>query len=422
MSDAKKIKIISINCGSSSIKFSVFEYRGGRRGYENIEKQRGLLELNRVLSCKIEEIGTEFGYFYVSGKNKSESKDLNFKDHGQALYYIVKKTGLFENGGIDINIAAHRFVHGGKYYRKPLAVSGGDIKKLSELNALAPLHNPLNLKGLEIIKEILPEALQVCVFDTAFHGSIPLYAKLYPIPIDYYFKYDIGKYGFHGISYSFISNIFKIAGKKFKRLIVCHLGNGASICAIKNGISIDTSMGYTPLEGLMMGTRSGNIDPALPFILKEKLDAAEGEVYDILNKKSGLLGISKKTYDFKELIKRKDKYSKLALKMYIYRIIKFIGQYAASLNGLDALVFTGGIGENSDVLRKEVCAGLSYLGVKIDEKKNESAAKYFQAYNPFGRIKVAGSIKQVGTGAVPVFAVHTDEEIQIAYEALNFVA
>ena len=413
------LKLISINSGSSSVKFSVF-------GFSGIKKNVILSNIDRVLLCKIEEIGTEYGYFYLKDKNKIESKKQNFINHEKALHYILQKTNLLKddkNGKIDIVV--HRYVHGGKYYLQPLIVSDGDIKKLAKLNDIAPLHNPSNLKGLEVMKSLLPGAKQICIFDTAFHGGIPLHAKLYPLPIEYAEKFNIEKYGFHGISYSFVAGLLKIYDKKIKKAVICHLGNGASICALKNGKSIDTSMGYTPLEGLMMGTRCGNIDPEVPFILKKKLNLTDDAIKEILNKKSGLLGISKKTYDFKELIKQKDKYSKLALKMYAYRIVKFIGQYAAALNGIDALVFTGGIGENSDRLRKEVCVGLAYLGVKIDDGKNTAAAKYFQTHDPFGRLDVENSVIPISgdaalsASAVKVFAVHTDEELQMAFESIN---
>ena len=428
------LKIISINCGSSSVKFSVFYFLefsgGGKTG-------ASLSDIDRVLSCKIEEIGTEYGSFYLKDKDKTESEKRNFADHETALRYILQKTGLLKNnknsktgGGTEVDIVVHRYVHGGKNYIKPLTAGERDLKKLAELNALAPLHNPSNLKGLEIMKSLIPNARQICIFDTAFHRTIPLYAALYPLPIECYEKFNIEKYGFHGISYSFIVNLLKIYENKadendIKKLIICHLGNGASVCAVKNGKSIDTSMGYTPLEGLMMGTRCGNIDPEIPFILKKKLNLTDDAVNDILNKKSGLLGISKKTYDFKELIKQKDKYSKLALKMYAYRIVKFIGQYAAALNGIDALVFTGGIGENSSRLRKEVCANLVYLGIKIDNEKNAAAAKYFQTHDPFGRLDVENSVIPISgdaalsASAVKVFAVHTDEELQMAFESIN---
>lgn len=422
-------RLISINCGSSSIKFSILEFSGVKDAayLKKCQIKQKLLDLKRTLTCKIEEIGTEYGSFYVEGENKRESASINFDNHETAINYILDKNNLLQNdknnnNRISIDIVAHRYVHGGKDFKKPLIISDKHIKKLKTLNRLAPLHNPSNLKGVEIMRHVFPKSKHVCIFDTAFHRTIPLHARLYPLPIYFYDKYDIQKFGFHGISYAFINNILSLDGKNFKKLIICHIGNGASICAIKAGKSIDTSMGYTPLEGLMMGTRCGSIDPEIPFILKEKLKATDDAILDILNRKSGLLGISKRTYDFKELAERDDKYSKLALKMFSYRIIKFIGQYAASLDGIDALVFTGGIGENSGTLRKEVCKNLSYAGIKINNKKNMEAAEYFQKFNPYGKLNVRNSIKSIESGKIPVFAIHTDEELQMAFEAALTVA
>ncbi|MGC8554451.1 MAG: acetate/propionate family kinase [Candidatus Acidulodesulfobacterium sp.] len=439
----ENLKIISVNSGSSSIKFSVFNLSEDS-AYSN--SKNGISPLNnidRVLSCRIEEIGTEYGSFYLKEKNKTENEKRNFSDHETALKFILQKIGFIDGSNEDIRkeaaesfdtddniLVAHRYVHGGKDYVKPLIAGGEDVKKLAGLNEIAPLHNPSNLKGLEVMKSLIPYAPQICIFDTAFHAGVPDYAAFYPIPIEYYEKFGIKKYGFHGISYAFIVNLFNIYNKykygdksAIKKTVICHLGNGASVCAVDNGKSVDTSMGYTPLEGLMMGTRCGNIDPEVPFILKKKLNSTDDDVNKILNKKSGLLGISKKTYDFKELTEFDDEYSKLALKMYAYRIVKFIGQYAAVLNGIDALVFTGGIGENSDMLRKKVCENLTYLGLKLDGEKNEAAAKYFQSHNPFGRINIDESVKPISDEAssVKVFAVHTDEELQMAYESLNLL-
>ncbi len=434
----ENLKIISINSGSSSIKFSLFNFSD-----YSADSKNGVSPLNnidRVLSCRIEEIGTEYGSFYLKDKNKTENEKRNFSDHETALKFILQKTAFIndltgesekkEPSASDNVLVAHRYVHGGKDYVKPLIAGGEDVKKLAELNDIAPLHNPSNLKGLEVMKLLLPDARQVCIFDTAFHAGVPDYAAIYPIPIEYYENMGIKKYGFHGISYAFIVNLFNIYNKykygdknAIKKMVICHLGNGASVCAVNNGKSVDTSMGYTPLEGLMMGTRCGNIDPEVPFILKKKLNSTDDDLNKILNKKSGLLGISKKTYDFKELTEFDDEYSKLALKMYTYRIIKFIGQYAAVLNGIDALVFTGGIGENSGLLRKEVCANLTYLGLKLNGEKNAVAARYFQSHNPFGTVNIDDSVKPINdeSSSVKVFAVHTDEELQMAFESINLL-
>ena len=433
-----RLKIISVNCGSSSVKFSVFDFKEFSGVSKTSKKSLSLFDnIERVLTCKIEEIGTEYGYFYFKDKNKTESEKRNFADHETALKFILRKIGLFNNSaegseyeGSGI-IVVHRYVHGGKDYIKPIIAGGEDIKKLAGLNGLAPLHNPSNLKGLEVMSSLLPDARQICIFDTAFHSGIPDYAAIYPIPVEYYEELGIKKYGFHGISYAFIVNLLNIytgkdkfhKDKTLEKIVICHLGNGASVCAVSKGKSIDTSMGYTPLEGLMMGTRCGNIDPEVPFILKKKLNLDDKGVNKILNKKSGLLGISKKTYDFKELTEFNDEYSKLALNMYAYRIVKFIGQYAAVLNGLDALVFTGGIGENSAFLRKEVCKNLAYLGIEIDGRKNSLAAKYFSSHNSFGRLDVSNSVIFISseTSSASVFAVHTDEELQMAFESVNFL-
>ena len=439
----ENLKIISVNSGSSSIKFSVFNLSEDSASLNSKNGISPLNNIDRVLSCRIEEIGTEYGSFYLKDKNKTENEKRNFSDHETALKFILRKIGFIDGSNEDIKkdaaassdngnniLVAHRYVHGGKYYIKPLIAGGEDVKKLAVLNDIAPLHNPSNLKGLEVMKSLLPDAPQICIFDTAFHAGVPDYAALYPIPIEYYEKLGIKKYGFHGISYAFIVNLFNIYNKyeyghknAIKKAVICHLGNGASVCAVDNGKSVDTSMGYTPLEGLMMGTRCGNIDPEVPFILKKKLNLTDDDVNKILNKKSGLLGISKKTYDFTELTEFSDESSKLALKMFVYRIVKFIGQYAAVLNGIDALVFTGGIGENSDLLRKEVCDSLTYLGLKLDGEKNAAAAKYFQSHNPFGRININDSVKPISddVSSVKVFAVHTDEELQMAYESINLL-
>lgn len=473
------LKIISLNCGSSSVKLSIFDFAGnGGKTAGELSPQGGfpqnddisrnvpsagfpdsaIFNIERTGSCKIEEIGTQYGSYNLIDKSPeglltAKKGGRNFSSHEEALNFIIKESEILK--GRPADIVAHRFVHGGAKYINPLAVSKKDLHELSMLNRLAPLHNPSNLKGLEIMGDIIPGAMQVCVFDTAFHSTIPVYARLYPIPLEFYDEYGIRKYGFHGISYAFINKLIGISsarndvGKNIKSIggdglagkvdaapkkqrsrdIICHLGNGASVCAIKNGKSVDTSMGYTPLDGLMMGTRSGSIDPEIPFILKEKLGATDSQVRDILNKKSGLLGVSGKTYDFKELLEMKDLRSKLAVKMYSYRISKFICEYAASMNGLDRLVFTGGVGENSDKLRAAVCRNLSFIGIKLDNALNYDAAVHFRSYNPFGRLDIKKSVKiisqdnkaakGISSKKPDVIAAHTDEELQMAFESIR---
>ncbi len=496
------MNILSINSGSSSVKFAYFKYikktskiidhknikiascinktkidgNYNKKGKlsENIPAhQTRLLSLNRLYDGEIEEIGTSlssYNYEYINGK---ENGKINFKNHHSAISFIINELvhkNLNNNLNKDekIDIVVHRFVHGGNVFIKPLIISNKnlknkkynnnnnkhikyksfnshsannnknndteiittdneiylnfpDIKKLSQLNELAPLHNPSNLLGLQTAIKLIPEAAEVCIFDTSFHSTIPDYASIYPLPIEYYKKYGIKKYGFHGISYAFISNVLKLSGYNFKKMILCHLGNGASIAAVKNGKSIDTSMGYTPLEGLMMGTRSGDIDPSLSFILKNKLKLSEEEIYSIYNKKSGLLGISQKTYDVKELLNNLDYNSKLAIKMFCYRIIKYIGAYSAALNGIDALIFSGGIGENSSFIRQEVCNNLSYLGIKLNKSKNSDAVKIFNNSSKLKTLNLENSIIKINSGKTTVMAVKTDEELMMAENALKIL-
>ncbi|MHB1692511.1 MAG: acetate/propionate family kinase [bacterium] len=497
------MNILSINSGSSSVKFAYFKYIKqtseiiDRKNIKNTScinktktdnnyskkehlsknipaRKTRLLSLNRLYDGEIEEIGTSFSSYNYEYANGKENGKINFKDHHSAISFIINEL-VHKNLNKDekdekVDIVVHRFVHGGNVFIEPLIVSNKnlknkkynynnkhikykssnshnensygvndnndaktvktdneiylnfpDIKKLSQLNELAPLHNPSNLLGLKTAIKLIPGAAEVCIFDTSFHSTIPDYASIYPLPIEYYKKYGIKKYGFHGISYAFISNILKLSGYNFKKMVLCHLGNGASIAAVKNGKSIDTSMGYTPLEGLMMGTRTGDIDPSLSFILKNKLKLSEDELYSIYNKKSGLLGISQKTYDVKELLNNLDYNSKLAIKMFCYRIIKYIGAYSAALNGIDALIFSGGIGENSSFIRQEVCNNLSYLGIKLNKSKNSGAVKIFNNSSKLKTLNLENSIIKINSGKTAVMAVKTDEELMMAENALKIL-
>ncbi len=532
------MNILSINSGSSSVKFAYFNYiektsqiiinnHKTNKNIDNINfinkiktsckdnKKESLfgndatdditselpilLSLNRLYDGEIEEIGTSFSSYYYENADGKKSGKTNFANHHDALFFIINKL-IYKNININnkdekIDIVVHRFVHGGNVFIKPLiikpivilnkneqlkniknSVSNSksaqsitlpsqrntqraeitkakntddnnnndnnnnnnndnnkydydtglyinfpDLKKLAGLNELAPLHNPSNLLGLKTAIKLIPEASEICIFDTSFHSAIPDYASIYPLPIEYYEQHNIKKYGFHGISYAFISNILKLSGYKFKKMILCHLGNGASIAAVKNGKSIDTSMGYTPLEGLMMGTRTGDVDPSLSFILKNKLKLSEEELYNIYNKKSGLLGISQKTYDVKELLKNSDYNSKLAIKMFCYRIIKYIGAYSAALNGIDALIFSGGIGENSSFIRQEICKNLSFLGIKLNKSKNNGVTKIFGSESKLQSLIIANSIIKISSGKCAVLAVKTDEELMMAENALKIL-
>ncbi len=410
------MNILSLNSGSSSVKFAVFEH------LDTDKKDPALINifnLKKIYDGKIEEIGSPYSFLYYEWQNGKRSDRAVIKDHFSAISIVIKELAISNIS--NINIIAHRFVHGGNIYKKPLIVKKSDINKLLKLNDLAPLHNPSNILGLKIAMKLIPAATQICFFDTAFHATLPKHAYIYPLPMKYFENLGIRRFGFHGISYNYINKIMNMAGFRFKKTIICHLGNGSSICAVKNGKSVDTSMGYTPLEGLMMGTRTGDIDPSLAFILRAKLKIPEGELYDIFNKKSGLIGISKKTYDLKELLNNKDKYSKLAVKMFCYRIIKYIGAYSACLNGLDALVFSGGIGENSYVIRDYVCKNLSYLGIKLDRIKNIEASNAIMNACSLGKLELKNSIFTINAGKPSVIVVKTDEELIMASEAMREV-
>lgn len=326
------MKIAVINSGSSSIKFKLFD----------------MTKSVVMVDMLIENIGK------------------TIKNHHDGLMLVVNK---LKEKGIDFNsldAIGHRVVHGGEEFSKPTIIDENVISKIKELIPLAPLHNPANLDGILVSKKLAKDVLQVAVFDTAFHSSIPTEAFLYPIPYSMYEKHQIRRYGFHGTSHYYVSKeCAKILSKDIKNLniITLHLGNGASACAIKNGQSIDTSMGFTPLEGLMMGTRSGDIDSAILLYMQRELSMSVDEVDNILNKKSGLLGICQNN-DVREIIESNDEKSKLALDMMILRIKKYIGSYIAILDEVDAIVFTGGIGENSKYIRDRVLDSKSFSNIK----------------------------------------------------------
>ncbi|MEA3512474.1 MAG: acetate kinase [Campylobacterota bacterium] len=317
--------ILVINSGSSSIKYKLFMKSNLKEIYSGIKEE--------------------------------------ITSHDEAIYYILKK--LKSNNIIkskeDIDIVGHRVVHGGDYFKEAVKIDNIVMDKISELSSLAPLHNPANLSGIKAVYEVFGDDIkQVAVFDTAFHQTIPSYASIYPLPYEYYEKYGVKKYGFHGTSHHYVAKqAAKQLGKKLEdtNLITMHLGNGASVCAIKNGKSIDTSMGFTPLEGLMMGTRCGNIDSSLVVYLEEKLNCTNDEMTTILNKQSGFKGLCGSS-DLREVIslaKKDDKKAKLAIDIFIYRIKEYIGSYLMILEDIDAIVFTGGIGENSSLVRDEIC-------------------------------------------------------------------
>ena len=398
------MKILVINCGSSSIKYQFYS-----------------LSESRILAKGIvEKIGMK-GSFLKHEKESGEKVlfEGEILDHKIGIEYILGVLSSEKHGCIssldEINAVGHRVVHGGEEFSESVLITDEVVQTLEKFIELAPLHNPPNLKGIYAIKALIPEIPQVAVFDTAFHHTMPQHAFMYAIPYALYKKYGIRRYGFHGTSHRYVSNrACEILGvdPKTVKVITCHLGNGASACAIKYGESVDTSMGFTPLEGLIMGTRSGDIDMgAVSYIMdKEKIGTKSASV--LFNKHSGLLGITGISSDLREIragaYEKGDERCLLALKMFNYRIKKYIGSYAAAMGGVDVLVFTGGIGENSGVTRAGICDNLEFMGIQIDEQINESCMGVEQV------------ISQKDS-KVKVMVVPTNEELMIAIDTQKIV-
>jgi acetate kinase len=391
------MKILVINCGSSSIKFKFFE-----------------MPEEKVVSYGIvEKIGEEISIFKYSGKVNIENK-LKVKNHQEGLKLIAST--LLENEIKDIEEIkgiGHRVVHGGEGFVSSVRIDDEVIKKIEEHLYLAPLHNPHNLAGIKGCVEIFPKSIQVASFDTAFHTTMPELSFLYAIPYEFYQKYKIRRYGFHGTSHRYVARrTAEIMGKgKYEiNVITCHLGNGCSITAVKNGKSYDTSMGLTPLEGLIMGTRSGDIDPGVILYLIEGLNLKPSEVSDILNKKSGLLGISGVSNDFRNLLPlyNKDERVTLSIDMFCYRLKKYIGSYMAVLGNVDAITFTGGIGENVPLVREKSLSNMEMFGIKIDIEKNK---------------EITGKEGEISSedSKVKVFVIPTNEELRIAFDTYQIV-
>ncbi len=398
------MKILVLNCGSSSIKYKLFD-----------------MESKAVLtSGGIERIGIDGSFLKFTlpnGEKKILEKDI--PEHTVGVEFILETLTNSEYGAIksldEIKAVGHRMVHGGEKFSKSVLLNEEVLKEFAACNDLAPLHNPANLKGVNAITAILPNVPQVGVFDTAFHQTMPDYAYLYAIPYELYKKYGIRRYGFHGTSHRYVSQRvceFLNIPVEGSKIITCHIGNGASISAVKDGKCIDTSMGLTPLEGLMMGTRSGDIDAGAVTFLMEKEGLTPSEVSDLLNKKSGVLGIFGKSSDMRELESAvsvgKDKMAILADKMYNYRIKKYVGSYAAAMGGVDVILFTGGVGENQSTCRSGVCEGLEYMGVQIDLEKNS-------------KIRSKEAIISTPESKVKVVVIPTDEELMIASDTMNIL-
>ncbi|MCR5734146.1 MAG: acetate kinase [Lachnospiraceae bacterium] len=396
------MKVLIINCGSSSLKYQLIDS-----------------ESEKVLAKGLcERIGIDGSMIshQSAGKDKI-TKEIDMPDHVVAVQLVLDSLTDKENGVLEsleeIDAVGHRIVHGGEKFSEATLIDDDVIKAIEECNDLAPLHNPANLTGIRSIRQIMPDVPMVAVFDTAFHQTMPKKAYLYGIPYEYYEKYKVRRYGFHGTSHSYVSKrTAEILGKDYEsmKIIVCHLGNGASISAVKNGKCIDTSMGLTPLEGLIMGTRSGDLDPAILNFLCQKEDMSIEEMLNVLNKKSGVLGLSGISSDFRDLGSEAGKGNERAittLEAYYYRVAKYIGAYTAALNGVDAIAFTAGVGENNADGRAAVCEYLTYLGIGIDAEKNS--------------IRGEETIISTPSSAVKVLVVPTNEELAIARETAALV-
>lgn len=393
------MKILVLNCGSSSIKYKLFDMTT-----KEVLAQGGIEKIGLV--------GSFLKLTLPNGEKKILEKDI--PEHTAGIEFILNTLLSPEYGAIksldEINAVGHRMVHGGERFSESVLLNKEVLDAFIACNDLAPLHNPANLKGVNAVSAILPNVPQVGVFDTAFHQTMPDYAYMYAIPYELYEKYGVRRYGFHGTSHRYVSQrVCEFLGvdPKGKKIITCHIGNGGSISAIKDGKCIDTSMGLTPLEGLVMGTRSGDIDAgAVTFIMEKEGLNATG-ISNLLNKKSGVLGVSGVSSDMRELeaaVAAGNPKAILAEKMYFYRIKKYIGAYAAALGGVDIILFTGGVGENQANCRSEVCEGLEFMGVKIDLEKN--------------KVRGEEAIISADDSKVTVAVIPTDEELMIASDTL----
>lgn len=397
------MKVLVLNSGSSSIKYQFIE-----------TSTREVLAKGQV-----ERIGMDDAVLtHIRADGDTVKISAEILDHNIAIEYVIAVL-LSKNHGVikdksEIEAIGHRVVHGGETFSGSVLITDEVIEKIKENIELAPLHNPHNLRGILACKRLLPKTPQVAVFDTAFHQKMPEHAFIYGLPYELYKKYKIRRYGFHGTSHRYVSKrAGEILGVPFEqmRLITAHLGNGCSMSAVKYGISVDTTMGFTPLEGLLMGTRSGDLDPAVVLYIMSKEGLTMSEINALLNKHSGLLGISGISSDMREIInemKNGNHRAKLAFEVFCYRVKKYIGAYAAVMVGVDAIVFTAGIGENSPDVRKKVCEGLEFLGIRIDDEKNNSPEKEKIITTDYSKVKV--------------LVIPTNEELVIALDTAEIVS
>lgn len=395
------MKVLIVNSGSSSLKYQLFDMKNE----------------SMLVKGQVERIGSDTAIITQHRDGQEDAKYVQpVWHHSEAVHCMLnvlldKEHGVLEHVG-EIEAVGHRIVHGGEWFHDATLIDGEVQRKIKQLYDLAPLHNPAHMTGIQAVCEHLPGVPQVAVFDTAFHQTLPMKAYLYAIPFSLYKKYGIRRYGFHGTSHEYVSSrAAQLLGKPIQsiKMVTCHLGNGASCAAIADGRSIDTSMGMTPLEGLMMGTRSGDMDCAIIPFLMAKEDLTIHEINSMLNKHSGLLAVSGISGDVRELLQAAeagDAQANLALDMYEYRIRKYIGAYAAAMNGIDALVFTGGVGENSAFLRKKLCEQLTFLGIALNEEQNNT-------HSPKEKIISTAASK------VSVLVVPTNEELLIAQKTFS---
>ena len=388
-------KILVLNSGSSSLKYQLFNVEGDK--YEVVAK--GLAE-------RIGIDGSKVSIKYADGSKKEVVNPL--PTHNEALQEVFN---LLLNGALadlnEITAVGHRIVHGGEVYANSVVIDENVVKTVEDLSSLAPLHNPAGVLGIRAVQKALPNVPQVAVFDTAFHQTMPKEAFLYGLPLEQYTKHQIRRYGMHGTSHRYIAQeVAKILGEG-KKVVVCHLGNGASLSAIKDGKCIDTSMGFTPLAGIIMGTRSGDIDPYIPLHIMKEQGLSVDEANNLLNKQSGMLGLTgfSDMRDVEAAYLKGEEKAVTGMQTYVYTIVKFIGSYIAALGGVDAIVFTAGIGENSPIIRKLILERLSYLGISVNEEANNRRGNVEEISTPDSKVKA--------------FVIPTDEELMIAQDTVN---
>lgn len=397
------MKILVLNCGSSSIKYALY----------NMDDH------SVVTSGGIEKIGQPDSFINIKLNGEKHKISVQIPEHTRGVQYIFEQLTSGQYAVLkdvhEIDAVGHRMVHGGEKFNQSVLITDDVMRDFAACNDLAPLHNPANIKGVNAVKVLLPDVPQVGVFDTAFHQTMPDYAYMYALPYELYKQYGVRRYGFHGTSHRYVSHrVCQYLGipAQGTKIITCHIGNGASIAAIKDGKVIDTSMGLTPLEGLMMGTRSGDIDAGAVTFLMDKLHLDTKGISNLLNKQSGLLGVSGGASDFRDILKgisEGNDQARLAKQMYTYRIKKYIGQYAAAMGGVDVIVFTGGAGENQWEVREGATQGLDFLSVKICEKRNHS-------------VRATEALISTDDSKVKVCVIPTDEELMIAMDTLTIIS